>query len=191
MTITADALVSATQPVDLLAEQQRTRATPSRRAGFLARSLFVTMDLLYGRRRTLEKFLVLELAAVIATRRRSTAGGVSDIHRSSPLSNNLHKLGCRSGAWRPSSDDVDRDGRSHRISGQMVHAWPRIPFVPVTLAKRQRLIAGPGPGLRTGSDAFRAVGSLPTPTRTTHSSQRSVRRWRSRTRRCWRSRPRP
>jgi hypothetical protein len=63
MTVTLDALESATQPVDLMAEQRRTLATPRRRAGLVARSLFVTMDLLYGRRRTLPKFLVLELVA--------------------------------------------------------------------------------------------------------------------------------
>lgn len=60
---------AATEPVAaysseaLRAEQALTLATPSRRAGLVARSLFTTMDLLYGRTRTLEKFLVLELVA--------------------------------------------------------------------------------------------------------------------------------
>ncbi|MBF5041579.1 hypothetical protein FGE12_04215 [Aggregicoccus sp. 17bor-14] len=49
--------------VDLRAEQQRTLATPRRRYGFLARLLFITMDLVYGRKRTLSKFKVLELIA--------------------------------------------------------------------------------------------------------------------------------
>ena len=48
---------------ELVHEQAATTAAPRRRAGTVARSLFVTMDLLYGRRRTLEKFLVLELVA--------------------------------------------------------------------------------------------------------------------------------
>ena len=47
----------------LRVEQARTLATPRRRAGLVARSLFVVMDALYGRRRRLEKFLVLELVA--------------------------------------------------------------------------------------------------------------------------------
>ena len=49
--------------VDLVAEQQRTLASPRRRYGFLARLLFITMDLVYGRKRTLSKFKVLELIA--------------------------------------------------------------------------------------------------------------------------------
>ena len=49
--------------VDLVAEQQRTLASPRRRYGFLARLLFFTMDLVYGRTRTLSKFKVLELIA--------------------------------------------------------------------------------------------------------------------------------
>jgi ubiquinol oxidase len=52
-----------TPQVDLVAEQQRTLASPRRRYGFLARLLFFTMDLVYGRARTLSKFKVLELIA--------------------------------------------------------------------------------------------------------------------------------
>jgi len=48
---------------DLVREQVRTLASPRRRYGVVARSLFVAMDALYGRRRRLEKFLVLELIA--------------------------------------------------------------------------------------------------------------------------------
>ena len=48
---------------DLFREQVRTLATPRRRYGIVARSLFVSMNLLYGRKRRLEKFLVLELIA--------------------------------------------------------------------------------------------------------------------------------
>jgi len=47
----------------LVAEQQASLASPRRRAGFSARVLFLTMDVLYGRERTLEKFRVLELVA--------------------------------------------------------------------------------------------------------------------------------
>ena len=52
-----------TAQVDLVAEQQRTLASPRRRYGFLARLLFITMDLVYGRKRTLSKFKVLEVIA--------------------------------------------------------------------------------------------------------------------------------
>lgn len=46
-------------------EQEVTLAAPRRRYGLVARLLFVTMDLLYGRRRTFEKFQVLEIVARI------------------------------------------------------------------------------------------------------------------------------
>ncbi|MBW0099976.1 hypothetical protein I4I73_28755 [Pseudonocardia sp. KRD-184] len=49
----------------LLHEHRATLATPRRPYGPVARLLFVTMDLLYGRRGTLEKFMVLEVVARI------------------------------------------------------------------------------------------------------------------------------
>ncbi|OGR86168.1 MAG: hypothetical protein A3A86_04980 [Elusimicrobia bacterium RIFCSPLOWO2_01_FULL_60_11] len=50
-------------PVNLKAEQARTLAEPRRRYGALAKLLFVSMDLLYGRKKTLAKFKVLEVIA--------------------------------------------------------------------------------------------------------------------------------
>jgi len=47
----------------LVAEQQVTLRTPRRKASLSARALFWTMDALYGKERTLEKFRVLELVA--------------------------------------------------------------------------------------------------------------------------------
>jgi hypothetical protein len=47
----------------LLEEQQRTLDTPRRRYGIGTRIMFVAMDLLYGRARTLSKFRVLEIVA--------------------------------------------------------------------------------------------------------------------------------
>jgi len=47
----------------LRAEQQRTLDTPRRRYSIAARLLFVGMDLLYGRKRSLGKFRVLEIVA--------------------------------------------------------------------------------------------------------------------------------
>jgi hypothetical protein len=44
-------------------EQEKTLAAPRMRYGFLSRLLFVAMDLLYGRRKTLSKFKVLEVIA--------------------------------------------------------------------------------------------------------------------------------
>ena len=48
---------------ELKREQEKTLASPRTRYGPLARFLFVTMDLLYGRRKTLSKFKVLEIVA--------------------------------------------------------------------------------------------------------------------------------
>jgi hypothetical protein len=50
-------------PEELKREQQKTLASPRMRYGPLARLLFVTMDLFYGRKKTLSKFKVLEIIA--------------------------------------------------------------------------------------------------------------------------------
>jgi ubiquinol oxidase len=47
----------------LRAEQQASLQSPRRRAGLSARTLFLVMDVVYGKPRTLEKFRVLELVA--------------------------------------------------------------------------------------------------------------------------------
>ena len=52
-----------TTPEGLKEEQQRTIASPRRRYGLLARVLFGTLELLYGPRKTLSKFKVLEVIA--------------------------------------------------------------------------------------------------------------------------------
>jgi ubiquinol oxidase len=50
-------------PEQLRQEQRQTLAAPRMRYGFLARLLFFSMDLLYGRKRGLSKFKVLEIIA--------------------------------------------------------------------------------------------------------------------------------
>ena len=57
------ALFLIRDPALLKAEQRHTLAAPRRRCGILARLLFITMDLLYGKKRTLSKFKVLEVIA--------------------------------------------------------------------------------------------------------------------------------
>jgi ubiquinol oxidase len=52
-----------TQIDTLKAEQQATLASARRKYGFLAKCLFVSMDLVYGRARSLSKFKVLEVIA--------------------------------------------------------------------------------------------------------------------------------
>ena len=48
---------------ELVEAQEHTLAAPRRRYGILARALFGTLDTLYGKKRTLSKFKVLELVA--------------------------------------------------------------------------------------------------------------------------------
>src|SRR5580693_2179287 len=48
---------------DFRREQERTLASPRLGYGFLAKILFVGMDLFYGKKRTLSKFKVLEVIA--------------------------------------------------------------------------------------------------------------------------------
>ncbi len=52
-----------TLSIDLKAEQQKTLSEPRRRYKFLAALLFISMDLFYGKKRTLSKFKVLEVIA--------------------------------------------------------------------------------------------------------------------------------
>ncbi len=55
--------VEATAAPDLAAEQALTLVTPRLRYGFLGRALFLGLDLVYGRKRSLSKFKVLEIVA--------------------------------------------------------------------------------------------------------------------------------
>ena len=50
-------------PEELVAQQRNTLASPKRRYAIAARTLFLAMDLLYGRQRSLPKFKVLEIVA--------------------------------------------------------------------------------------------------------------------------------
>ena len=56
-------LHSKNDPSSLRAEQERTLNSPRRKYGFFASLLFITMDLFYGKRRSLSKFKVLEVIA--------------------------------------------------------------------------------------------------------------------------------
>jgi len=49
--------------INLTEEQERTLSTPRLRYGFFAIFLFFTLDLFYGRKRTLSKFKILEVIA--------------------------------------------------------------------------------------------------------------------------------
>lgn len=65
---------------DLRREQDATLAAPRMRYGALARVLFAGMDLVYGRRRTLPKFKVLELIARVPYQAWEQVGYVAITH---------------------------------------------------------------------------------------------------------------
>ena len=54
---------SPTTSIDLRQEEEKTFASPRRRYCFLAHLLFVSLNLFYGRKRSLQKFKVLEVIA--------------------------------------------------------------------------------------------------------------------------------
>lgn len=68
------------QRASLRAEQARTLEAPRRRYGLLARGLFATMDLVYGRARSLRKFKVLEVVARVPYQAWESVGYVAMTH---------------------------------------------------------------------------------------------------------------
>ncbi len=62
-------------------EQERTLSAPRLRYGLLARMLFLGMDVLYGRKRTLSKFKVLEVIARVPYQAWQHVGYIAITHR--------------------------------------------------------------------------------------------------------------
>ena len=65
----------------LVAAEAETLAAPRRRYGLLARMLFFTLDLLYGKKRTLSKFKVLELVARVPYQAWEQVAYIAMTHR--------------------------------------------------------------------------------------------------------------
>jgi ubiquinol oxidase len=68
-------------PAQLRHEQARTLATPRRRYGPAARCLFTLLDVIYGRRRSLSKFKVLEVVARVPYQAWEHVAYVAVTHR--------------------------------------------------------------------------------------------------------------
>lgn len=68
-------------PEELRLEHARTLASPRRRPSMAARALFVVMDALYGRARTLAKFRVLEVIARVPYQAWENVAYVAVTHR--------------------------------------------------------------------------------------------------------------
>lgn len=72
---------NAPTPSELLrAAERRSLSEPAREHGLLARLLFSTLDLVYGRASTLEKFVVLELVARVPYQAWENVGYVAISH---------------------------------------------------------------------------------------------------------------
>lgn len=70
-------------PEELAHAQQETLTSPRRKPGLAAKALFVTMDLLYGKTRTMDKFRVLEIVARVPYQAWENVAYVAVTHRSS------------------------------------------------------------------------------------------------------------
>jgi ubiquinol oxidase len=77
---------------DLVRAQHDTLMTRRRRYGLLARLLFVSLDVVYGRKRTLSKFRVLELIARVPYQAWEQVAyiAVTHVHRRSDLARRVH-----------------------------------------------------------------------------------------------------
>jgi len=73
--------VEVASPPDLAAEQAVTLAAPRLRYGLLGRALFLGMDLVYGRKRSLSKFKVLEIVARVPYQAWEHVAYVAMTHR--------------------------------------------------------------------------------------------------------------
>jgi demethoxyubiquinone hydroxylase (CLK1/Coq7/Cat5 family) len=76
----------------LVAAQRHTLSTPRRSYGIAARALFATMDLVYGRRRTMPKFKVLEIIARVPyqTWEHVAYIAITHMHRRTGMARRIH-----------------------------------------------------------------------------------------------------
>ncbi|MBB2892003.1 hypothetical protein [Flexivirga oryzae] len=76
----------------LVAAQRETLASPRRRYGIAARGLFSLLDVLYGRRRTLSKFKMLELVARVPDQSWEQVAyiAVTQVHQQTGMARRIH-----------------------------------------------------------------------------------------------------
>lgn len=76
----------------LIAAQAKTLDTPRRRYGPAARLLFVTLDAIYGKKRTLSKFKVLELVARVPYQAWEQAAyiAITHVHERTRMARRIH-----------------------------------------------------------------------------------------------------
>src|ERR1700736_98979 len=77
---------------ELVAAQKQTLTAPRRKYSPAARALFLTLDLVYGKRRTMAKFKVLEIVARVPyqTWEHVAYIAVTHVHQSIGLAKRIH-----------------------------------------------------------------------------------------------------
>ncbi|MGV0715259.1 alternative oxidase [Mycolicibacterium sp. XJ662] len=110
--------------------QQQTLATPRRRYGLMARILFTTFDLLYGKERNFSKFKVLELVARVPYQSWEQVAyiAVSHVHKRIELA---HRIADRVQESREAQDNEhwhllileDLISRSGKRENRILYFW--------------------------------------------------------------------
>lgn len=77
---THSAIPAPVETVNLTAEQEKTLSAPRRKYGLFAKLLFISMDLFYGKKRTLSKFKVLEVIARVPYQSWEHVGYIAMTH---------------------------------------------------------------------------------------------------------------
>lgn len=78
---------------ELVAAQKQTLSAPRRKYSIAARALFLTLDLVYGRQRTMAKFKVLEIVARVPyqTWEHVAYIAVTHVHQSTSLAKRIQE----------------------------------------------------------------------------------------------------
>jgi ubiquinol oxidase len=121
--------------VRLREEQQATLASPRRRAGFGARALFIIMDLIYGKARTLEKFRVLELVARVPYQAWENVAYVAVTHTASQPGFARRVFDrVRVSRWEQDNEQWHLLMLEELVAGNIEGSWLRNRVIPQVLA---------------------------------------------------------
>jgi hypothetical protein len=122
-------------PQRLRAEQQTSLNTPRRRASLSARALFVFMDVVYGKPRTLEKFRVLELVARVPYQAWENVAYVAVTHTASEP-NFARRIfdRVRSSRWEQDNEQWHLLILEELLSDQPAGSWFKRRLLPQLLA---------------------------------------------------------
>ena len=123
----------------LRAAEQETLATPRRRYGLLARALFSTLDLVYGRTASLERFVVLELVARVPYQAWENVGyvAISHVHHRPAFARRIFDYVRESRAQQDNEQWhllILEELVARRAAGTRSRSWARFRLIPQLLA---------------------------------------------------------